>query len=202
MPQKDPKQTFYKYFPAGAADYCYQLWQDHAFHFKINRKRNSKLGDWRFDPQSKRHTITVNHDLNPFAFLITYVHEVAHLFTWVNHGRKAAPHGAEWKESFRQLLSPVLNEQVFPTELLSLLKKHMRNPKASTVGDHSLSKALKRYDLHESGTYLSDIAPGETFRFRGKQWRKEEKRRTRSLCTELNSGKRYLISELAEVEKD
>lgn len=201
MAQKDPKQTFYKYFPAGAADYCFALWQEHAFHFKINRKRDTKLGDWRYDPQSDRHTITVNHDLNPFGFLITYVHEVAHLVTWREHGRKAAPHGKEWKTCFQQLFTPVMTASVFPAELLSLLQKHMRNPKASTVADHALSKALKRYDLHESGNYLSDIAVGGEFQFRGKRWRKEEKRRTRSLCTELSSGRSYLISELAEVER-
>ena len=200
MAQTDPIQIFYKYLPAAAAEYGHQLWQAHGFHFKVSRKRSSKLGDWRFDPVTKRHTITVNHDLNPYAFLVTYVHEVAHLLTWKLHGRKASPHGKEWKNSFRELMLPILTAEVFPAKLLELLQAHMQNPKASTVADHALSKALKVYNLHESGDYLSDIAEGGEFVFRGLRYKKEQRRRTRSLCTELSSGKRYLISELAEVE--
>ena len=200
MAKQEAIQLFYKYLPAAAAEYGHELWQTYGFHLKVNRKRTTKLGDWRFDPATKRHTITINHDLNPYSFLITYVHEVAHLLTWQRHGRKAAPHGQEWKAAFRELMSPLLNPQVFPARLLPLLQRHMRNPKASTVADHTLSKALKVYNLHESGQYLSDIEEGAEFTFRGSQYRKEQRRRTRSLSVELASGKRYLISELAEVE--
>lgn len=185
--------------PAAALDYCVQLWEQHQFHFKLKRKRNSKLGDYRYDPKSKSHTITVNHDLNKFSFLITYLHEVAHLVTFQAHGRKVRPHGSEWKQNFKLIALPVLNDQVFPSNVLSLFAGYLKNPKASSCSDHRLFQSLAAFD-DQPKTFLTEISVGQPFVFANRTFAKESLRRTRYVCKEISTGKKYLISKSAQVE--
>ena len=94
----------------------------------------------------------------------------------------------------------MLTPQVFPDELLRLVALHMRNPKASTAGDPALVRALAQYDPDKAlGPTLADLAPGDEFTFRNRKFRKLEKKRTRSVCLDLLTERRYLIPELAEV---
>lgn len=194
------KSAVQKFLPESSIHYCYTLWQQHDFTFKIKNKRASKLGDYRFDPKLKRHTITVNNDLNPYSFLITYIHEVAHLVTFNEYKRRVKPHGQEWKNNFRQLMLPVMTDQVFPDKVLRKLAQYLRNPKASSCNDHQLMSALQEYDVNRSGVSLSEISPGELFRFRHRLFRKEALRRTRYVCCEMKTQRKYLISKVAEVE--
>ena len=62
-------------------------------------ERNSRYGDYTAPRNGQNHLITVNHNLNKYAFLITLVHEVAHLVTYNNHRHRVSPHGGEWKPS-------------------------------------------------------------------------------------------------------
>ena len=192
---------FEKYFPKAAVFYTYQLWQKYRFQFKITRHRKTKLGDYRFDPRKKKHYVTVNHNLNTYAFLITYIHEVAHLVAFLNHKSKIAPHGEEWKETFRDLMKPVMNLQVFPTELYSSLLNHMINPKATVYADSTLMRILRTFDPQSSKIHLEDIEIGSHFMFKERIFEKKLLRRTRVLCKELSSGKKYLISKMAMVDK-
>jgi SprT protein len=61
-------------------------------------------------------------------------------------GRFIKPHGLEWKQTFQHLMLPFLNPYVFPNELISLLAKHFKNPKASSDTDVNLALALKNMD--------------------------------------------------------
>lgn len=160
----------------------------------------SKLGDYRYEPGRKRHTITVNHDLNPYAFLLTYIHEVAHMDVQLKYGRKVRPHGLEWKRSFQQLMLPVLNKEVFPEKLLAVLSRHMQKPKASSASDPVLTQALRDFDQRPKDQFLlADLPLQEVFQFRKRIFRKDSRKRSRALCTELASGRKYLIPEIAEV---
>lgn len=160
----------------------------------------SKAGDYAFIPHKKTHIITVNKNLNPYNFLITYIHEVAHLIAFERYGRKINPHGPEWKDTFKSLMKPLISEEIFPAEMLPVLEKHFKAPKASTSADPALVKVLNQYDETSlRGTILDDLPVGLTFTFRKKVYRKDVKRRTRILCTEVNSGRRYLISKAAIV---
>ncbi len=177
-----------------------KLWQHHGFVFRIKRKRATKLGDYKYDPRSRKHTITVNNDLNPYSFLITYIHEVAHLVTYKKHKRSVPPHGREWKNSFKELMIPLLNTTVFPQELLKHVVHYLRNPSASSCNDHNLTMALAGYDTNRS-TVLQDIELGSLFRLGKRTFKKEALKRTRYICLEVKSGKRYLISKSASVDK-
>lgn len=193
------KATLSKYIPAEALEYCFTLWRDDPFHFKIKKGRTTKLGDYRFNPKDQSHTITINNDLNPFAFLVTYLHEVAHLITFKKHGRKVRPHGAEWKSNFKYVALPVLNDTVFPSEVLQSLARYLKNPKASSCTDHNLLKALSAYDIKPK-KFLADINIGQEFMLGQKVFQKVSLRRTRYVCKEVATGRKYLISKSAQVE--
>lgn len=194
-------QILEKHVPENAVHYCYDLWIKKPFHFKVTRKRQTKLGDYRFDQVRGEHTITVNFNLNPYNFLITYIHEYAHLITTEKYGRRVSPHGREWRKEFQQVLLPVMNELVLPPDILGVLRLHMRNPKASTQSDPRLVKALRRYDENTHEEFLlDDVAINAQFIFKGSLYQKLESRRTRVLCHHVDSGKRYLIPKIARVE--
>ncbi len=192
-------KVFQKYLPAPAVAYGYQLWQRYAFDFRITKTRRSKFGDYRF--LDNRHKITVNGDLNPYAFLVTYIHEVAHLVAFQNRTRNASPHGREWKAAFRALAQPVLNEAVFPAEILAALRGYLQNPKASSCSDIALFKVLHPPDAQADKSALADLPEGEIFSLNGRQFRKGATRRTRGWCEEIKSRKKYLVHLQALVEK-
>src|SRR3954463_5857713 len=92
-----------KYIPEPAVP----LISDWIYHFnfklKIKKSRQSKFGDYRPRP-GLNHLITINQDLNKYAFLMTLVHEIAHLLCYERHADRVRPHGEEWKECYRELM--------------------------------------------------------------------------------------------------
>ena len=189
------------HLPPETVLYCFRLWQNSPFDLRLRKERLSKVGDFTHRP-GKTPRITINRDSHPFLFLITYVHEVAHLMVHRQHGWKVKAHGLVWKQAFQGLMAPLLHEQIFPQELLKALKKHMRNPKASSFSDTELSRQLRALDLtRPPDTLLSDIAEGETFSFRGRLFRKGNTRRTRALCHGIKSRSNYLIPLDAVIER-
>ncbi|SHN14901.1 hypothetical protein SAMN04488057_10870 [Cyclobacterium lianum] len=193
--------------PEKAIPYCYSLWEEEPFQFEITRSRISKLGDFRYRRGHEIQKITINHDLNPYQFLITFVHEVAHHRVFSQYsGKGIKPHGAEWKRTFRFLMAPLLHNQVFPMDVLVPLRLYINNPKASTGADYFLMKELKKYDIPagaDPAVLLGDLKPGAHFDLRSRVFEKLETRRSRVLCREVATGRNYLISRHAEVvEKD
>lgn len=199
------KTKFYhilhQYVPLSAVDFCLELWESHRFNFIVTKPRLSKLGDYRYERLADKHTITVNGTLNRYAFLITYLHEVAHMHVKINYTRTVSPHGVEWKSAFRDLLVIVFEMDVFPESITKPLRKYAKNPKATTSGAVDLMKALQKYDEGPSPTLLQELVKGDEFIFNNRIFRKLEKRRTRALCLEIASNKRYLIAEVAAIEK-
>lgn len=176
-----------------ALPYCLQLWRETPFQLKITRTRQTKVGDFTTKKNGPSR-ITLNHELNPFLFLITYIHEVAHLRVYLLHGNRVDPHGEEWKMKFRELMQPVLHEQAFEQDILIELKRHLANPKASSFADTDLTKVLRRYDKNASQyATLSDIPEGSIFRFQGRFFKKGKIKRTRVLCHEVKTRRHYLV---------
>ncbi len=188
-----------RYMPPKAIDYCVQLWEEKNFDLTITPKRASKLGDYSYNPKTRRHKITVNGDLNTYSFLITYIHEIAHHRTYLHYGFNVRPHGHEWKNQFIHLMQPMLSPEIFPSGLLPVLYNYFSNPKASSCSDIQLLKALRNQDNPEI-TFLGELPAGTHFRFNNRIFVRESKKRTRILCLEPASGKKFLISEAATVE--
>lgn len=201
MPQLTPQQTFNQFVPPSAVDYCILLWHENKFDLKITKKRLTKLGDYKYDFRTKRHTITINHDINKYGFLITYLHEIAHLKAFNKYGNKILPHGIEWKAEFQILLKPVLNASTFPESIYKALTNYIINPKASSCSDPVLAEAIRSYNVKKKGFSLIEIEQGEKFIFSNRVFIKEEIKRTRYVCQEVKTGKRYLIPKIAEVVK-
>lgn len=193
--------AFRKYIPAEAVAYCFDLWKQKPFTFHITKERVTKLGDFRYHTKRGIQTITINHNLNPYQFLITFLHEVAHLHTFDTYGAASKPHGMEWKVKFQELMLPMYQAKVFPPEIMAPLGKYMQNPKASTGSDHKLAKVLRSYDKDKDDTliFLMDIAPEMEFTLQKRHFIKKETRRTRIVCEEISTGRRFLISGRAEV---
>jgi Zn-dependent peptidase ImmA (M78 family) len=165
---------------------------------KIKKSRNTKLGDFTVN-KKEEYLISINKDLNKYAFLITLTHEIAHAFVWEKHKRKVAPHGIEWKITFKEMMLNFLNADIFPDDLLRSLSKHIKNPKASTVNDYNLSDMLRKYDSNKQ-LILSEIPDGSVFStISGRQFVKLNKLRKRYKCKATDSNKIYLFNPLAAV---
>jgi len=193
--------TLQKYLPERAVEPCFELIKTHGVHLKVVNHRVTRHGDYRRMPGGG-HQITVNASLNPYRFLITLVHEIAHLVAFEKFGRRIKPHGLEWKRTFQHLMIPFIRPEIFPSALLPLIAQHFKNPKASSSTDARLSIALKAYDAEERvNQYVFEIPEGSTFRiYNGKLFKKGNKRIKRYECVELGSGKVYLFQPNAEVE--
>jgi SprT protein len=181
------------YLPAAALDYCIHLWQQNPFQFHLSKKRVSKSGDFTCR-HGQEPRITVNRDLTPLEFLITYVHEVAHLHVHQTHGFKAEAHGTEWKRKFQELMAPILHDYIFPEPILSCLHQHLQNPKASTYSDAELTRLLHRVDPRTAKmVYLADLPEGSVFDLNGRWFKKGKLKRTRILCAEVKSKRMFLV---------
>jgi hypothetical protein len=196
------KQTLSKYIPKEFIEYVSGMLIDSKVSFKIVAPRSTKLGDFRVHRKgSNKPQITVNGDLNPYSFLITTIHEIAHLKTHNKYGFKVNPHGAEWKSEFRSLLKPILEQESLPTDLKKVLSNSITNLKASSCTDIKLARELKKYNQANRTVSLEELVENCLFILNKKTYSKGKLRRTRYLCKELNTGKSYLIHALAEVKE-
>lgn len=187
--------------PESALAYVNEKLAEHKIRLLITRNRKSKSGDYRAPFQHLGHRISINGTLNPYAFLIVFLHEVAHLEVWNKHRNKVLPHGVEWQTTFSKLASPVMNERVFPTDILTELVPFFERPPASSSGAHPLARALRRYDPNSKQIKtLEDIPMGTQFKLSdGRVFVKEFKQRIRFKCFCLNNKRYYLVSPVVEV---
>lgn len=194
-------QTLAKYLPESAVMPCFELIKETHVHLKIVNERVTRHGDYR-RRKDGNHQITVNASLNKYRFLITLIHEIAHLVAFEKYGRQIKPHGLEWKRTFQYLMLPFIRPEIFPSKLLPLLAKHFKNPKASSSTDAQLSIALKTYDTQQSEkSYVFELPIGSIFRiYNGRLFKKGNKRTKRYECVEMSSGRMFLFQPNAEVE--
>ncbi len=196
---------------AAVEDVVVQIGKD-PINLKVVNHRISKTGDFRAQHNGSPARITVNGNLNPYAFLITLVHELAHHHVTLDHTRlmrkftlrrksRPLPHGKEWKEKFHTLMQPYMNSEVFPADILPVLIRYLENPKASSSVDHHLSKVLKKYDPPDPTMRLEELPFDAVFSLHGKRiFQKKEKLRSRYRCICMKTNRIYLVSSGAPVE--
>ena len=200
--QQVPLKTLQDYLPDHSCDDVLFFLNKYKVHLTVTRQRQSILGDYRNAYQGKAHRISVNGNLNKYSFLITLLHELAHLFTFDKFGHKVPPHGKEWKNIFSEILVSFLAKKIFPGDIEKALQKTLKNPAASSCGDEHLLRVLRNYDTKKVGHFMVEqIAEGSIFEIKGgRSFIKGSKVRTRFKCVEIATKKYYLFSGLYEVK--
>lgn len=190
-----------RYVPEPAVEEVVALLMSHTIELRITKPRSSILGDYR-PPHHKKnfHRISVNGDLNPYAFLITFLHEFAHLEAHITHGHKILPHGMEWKKSYVDHLSSFLKPEIFPQDIIHALNINIYDPPASSCSDDRLIRILRGYDDNPKGIFLEQLPEGTIFRLEnGLILLKGPIVRKRYRCKALNRKGEYLVSPIATV---
>ena len=202
MPKTEaPLDAIKKYIPDKAAQLVLDYLNLHKVHLTITKERKSVLGDYRHATTYNNHRISVNGNLNKYSFLITLIHELAHLITFTQHKNRVDPHGKEWKRIYGVLLRDFLQPDVFPPELLYYLNDSLHDLPASSCSDEKLMRVLKKYDKANGLLLVEQIGEGKLFDAgKGKLFRKGKKLRKRYQCVEMATGRLYLFSPIYEVK--
>ena len=189
--------TFHSFVPLESR-VILQAWIDElGVDLVIKNPRKTKLGD--FKVHYGKLSISINNNLNPYSFLITLTHELAHAFVYAKHSNKVLPHGEQWKATFKSMLLNFLH--LFPDDINKVLSLYLLSPKASTLTDVRLSAELRKYDK-QIGITITDILEGEKFRANnGREFIKGKKLRKRFSCAEEGTNRIYLFHPLAEVRR-
>ncbi|UOE41140.1 transcription elongation protein SprT [Chryseobacterium suipulveris] len=187
-----------RFLPENALPFLRKWFGEHYIHIKITRERNSKLGDYRRMPD-KSHKITINATLQPQLFFFVLTHELAHLLALENFGRRIAPHGAEWKHTFREMLLESI--AIYSEDLRPIILKFSRSPKANFMASPDLVKYFHIENVDDETSYVDDLEIGDRFIYRKQTFVIKEKRKINYLCKNLDNGKAYIFKPLARVEK-
>ncbi|MFT4093454.1 MAG: SprT-like domain-containing protein [Niabella sp.] len=202
MPKKEvPLQQLAQYLPDHTYEPVVAYLNHYKVHLTIAKSRGSVLGDYRHKIDTKNHRISVNGNLNKYAFLITLLHELAHLVTFEKFGNKIQAHGKEWKNIYSQILAQFIEQKIFPSDIEQELLRTLRNPGASTCSEESLQRILYRYDVRKNGYQLiEDLPAGAFFKIKdGRIFKKGNKRTKRYVCVEQETNRAYLFSAIHEV---
>jgi SprT protein len=196
-----PLDAIKRYIPAPAAQLILDYLNQYKVHLTITRERKTVLGDYRHATTFNTHRISVNGNLNKYSFLITLIHELAHLVTFIQFRHRVEPHGKEWKRIYAMLLKDFLVTEIFPDDLLHALKQSMHDLPASSCSDEKLMRVLRNYDAKTDGMVMVEqIAEGKIFDAgKGQMFKKGKKLRKRYQCVEIATGKLYLFSPIYEV---
>jgi SprT protein len=197
-----PISQLQDYLPPSTFGPVLSYLQHYKVHLTIARERKTILGDYRHRTGAHNHRISVNGNLNTFAFLITLLHELAHLLTFEKFGNRVASHGKEWKSVFGELLAQFIEHDIFPPDIKNALQQSLHNPAASSCADDLLLRTLKKYDVGERAqVFVESMPAGALFKTHdGKVFRKGEKIRKRFRCEEIKTKRIYLFSPVYEAE--
>lgn len=192
-----------RFLPKEALALACSMLRQYPHHLVITQPRATKHGDFKtMGHRGDKLEITVNGNLNKYAFLITLMHELAHLVAHVKYGARIQPHGEEWKQCFRETLSPFVNMNVFPDDVSKAVRGYLRDPGATTHGDSALYQALSRYDrMTPNMKLLIDVPDGAFFYYgrENKLFQKGRKLRKRYECIEVATRHLYLFDPVAKV---
>jgi len=160
MPKKEaPIDQLQKFLPPGTYEAVLQYLQFYKVHLTVAAERKSILGDYRHRTHFSNHRISVNGNLNKFSFLITLLHELAHLLTFEEFGNKVLSHGREWKMIYGKLLEQFLQNKIFPIDIEKELLDSLKNPAATSCAEDGLIRVLRKYDDKRSHHRLVEEIP-------------------------------------------
>lgn len=198
----DYKQLIYQlsdYLPHGSVRTIARWIIEFNVDFVISSERKTKLGDYSHPFGREGHKITINENLNHYEFLVTTIHEFAHLVNWEQNRSKVKPHGKEWKKNFSEMINPFIRKGIFPPDIADILQKNRQDLKANCCSDIELQIVLDKYSKIE-GVYLHDLPGRSEFLFNNTRFLKLDQLRKRIMCKNLHNNRKYLFQPLARVE--
>ncbi|MCX6201492.1 MAG: SprT-like domain-containing protein [Bacteroidetes bacterium] len=198
-----PMQALAGFLPDKSFEQVLAYLHEYRVHLTITKQRKSVLGDYRHPGRGANHRISINGNLNKYEFLITFLHELAHLLTFEKFSNRVEAHGKEWKFCYGQLLQHFVAQQIFPPDIEKALQKSILNPAATAGGETELLMVLRGYNEKQKPGYalVASVAEGSLFvTDNGRVFCKGPLRRKRYECTEVKTGLRYTFSALSEVK--
>lgn len=199
MSKEQFRTSLQRYLPGSSLDQVYEWLSPYPVKLRISKPRTSKLGDFKVVNKKGPYFISVNGDLNPYSFLITLTHEIAHMYDFIARKTLRQAHGDAWKKKYVELLRALMEQDIFPDELIPALQKHIARPKAASCSDPELLNALRQFDDTPS-LRIKDLPPGSLFTLsNGRRFELGELRRTRYKCFDPQRKKWYLVHGEASV---
>ena len=198
-----PMQALANFLPEGSFDLVVQYIHHYKVHLTVTKKRRSVLGDYRHAGMGGNHRISINGNLNKYEFLITLLHELAHLLTFEQFNNRVEAHGKEWKKHYSKLLVDFVQHKLFPADIEKALQRSIINPAATANGETELLLVLRKYDIKKNTGLLpvAELPEGTLFTMEdGRIFRKGKKRVKRFECIEVKTGLKYSVSALTEVK--
>lgn len=188
-----------KYIPKNSFDYYISIFNKYNFLFKIKNPRMRKMGDFKVDFRTNRLTITINNNLHPYQFHLTFLHELAHLIAYLKYKNRIKPHGVEWKKEFQFLLIENIENKIFNDEISKIVKSCYLKKDSFLSNCSKFDNYIKKLENNNRLT-VADVPEKEIFTLlNNKQFKKLNERRTRCLCVEVSTKKKYLVSKNAEI---
>ena len=191
-------QSLQNYLPENTLPYLRNWFSNHYIHIKITKNREFKLGDYR-KLRDNSHEISLNSTLSPQLFFFVLTHELAHLLAFEKYGRKIAPHGAEWKHTFRNMLLESI--EVYEDNLKPIIINFSRSPKANFMASPDLVKYFEIRNQDDGSEYIHELKNGDQFIYRNEKYVLQSLIKKNYLCMHLASGRKYSFKPLARVIK-
>ena len=198
-----PLAALKNFLPEGAFEPVVHLINLYKVHLTVTKERKSVLGDYRHGGLGSNHKISVNGNLNKYEFLITLLHELAHLLCFEEFKNRVEPHGKEWKNIYSGLLQQFMQLSIFPNDIHKSLQKTLINPAATANGETMLLLVLRKYNeiKKEGYSFVAHLPEGALFEsLKGRIFKRGKKRRIRIECVEVATGQMYSFSALTEVK--
>ena len=201
--KESPLTALNSFLPEGSFEEVARYLHQYKVHLTITRERQTILGNYRNKGSDKNHRISINGNLNKYSFLITLLHELAHLLAHEKYGHRIQAHGKQWKEEYAKILSEFIPKKIFPPDIERTLLVSLKDPAATTCAEPHLTRVLKKYDTKkEDHFFVEELPAGSLFRIKsGAVFKKGERIRKRFKCEEVATKKLYLFSPVYEVEK-
>lgn len=165
-----------------------------GLELKLSNRRSSRMGSY-LRCRDGRHIITMNTNQGKYSFLITLLHELAHLQVSLERNARHTPHGKEWKSKFSELLLRTVAADALPQKIKDVLMMIAQSPRSTHFYDEKISSALLGFDPGANpGILLCDLPEGSRFRMmNGKIYVKGNRIRTRYRCRLEGSQSCFLV---------
>lgn len=159
------------------------------------RKSSERLGVFRSDSRKEISRIAVRWDLENELLLLVLCHELGHAMVWRMYGRKALPHGKEWKFAVQQILRPAIEMYSFSGNWGRYAQQLALNPKA-TYKDNLANI------VGANMVRLKEIELNSIFIYKNNAYKKGPLRRTRYLCQSCTNRRQYAFDPNVAVSKE